>query len=430
MPRRPLTAYFNTTFARLGVCVVTVVALASVAIDRLMHTTSLDAVVNAPRVDVVAPVEGTIVEVAARPGEAVAAGAAVALLRRAEWTQGVDQEAGARLAQLRARVVAVDTQAGTLRRLRWLLKVRVMKHQASTVAQLDEQVRCADAAAAEHRAAQDRLAALVARNGATQAEVDRARAERAAADGQLARVKEMGDAARGGVLTDFGAQDVSYSQQRIDELTVQIAALERESALAHAELDALAARLGPTFGAAADSAAPSAGRGDAATLPADVSGTVAVPSAVRGVVWSVPHAPGSLVMKGAVLATLVDCADVYLEARVSPRDEAGIEPGMPVRFRFAGASDEMTGRVAYVRGGAVRDEAATVARLATEARAAADARVVITPDRGGFGAAPANFCRVGRSAKVRFGGGRVETAPAARALSWLRRAVPARLAAG
>jgi multidrug resistance efflux pump len=402
-----MTSLLNTRTARLLLTVAILAALGLVASDRALYRTSIDAVVNAPRVEVVAPVEGTIATLPGRPGRALAAGSLVATLRRAAWSQGMEHEAGARLAHLQTRVATLEAHAGTLRALAAQLSARVVRHRTSHVAQLGEAVRAAALDVTERRAAHERLEALARVQGATVAELATARAGRETAEARLARAEEALRAARAGVLTDQGAQDVPYSQQRHDEVTMQLATLDAARAQARTELATLAAQMGGAPESAAQLVA-STGRAETGDAPGgarvlDVLGDVAVPSPGEQVVWSVNHAPGSLVLKGTVLATMVDCADVFLEARVSTRDAVAIQPGAPVRFHFAGESREVPGRVAYVRGGAVRDEVPTVARLTTEERAASDGRVVITLDARAIGARPENFCQVGRSGKVRFG---------------------------
>jgi biotin carboxyl carrier protein len=396
-----LLKFFNTVVARLILSLGIIGALGMVAADRLLYRSSIDAVVNAPRIEVVAPAEGVIAALPIRPGSTVAVGATVAAIQRTSWSQGVADEIGVRVTQLRTQVAALDDEAAALRALRAELRARVVRHRASSVAQLADEERAIRASAEESRRAYARLRALRDANSATEAEVEVAQSASVRADAALARVREAGRAVAGGVVTEpmgGGAQDVPYSQQRVDDLTIQLAQLAAAQATAVAELRALEAQLGmahsPTTGERADTAAA------ADRMPV---GTIALVSHSGGVVWSVPHALGSIVMKGAVVATLVDCAEVFLEARISPRDEAAIRAGQPVTFRFVGERTELPGTVAYVRGGGVRADAQTVAHLATGPRAATDGRVVIAPDARAMGAVPRNSCHVGRSVKVSFG---------------------------
>nr|MCU0624400.1 HlyD family efflux transporter periplasmic adaptor subunit [Gemmatimonadaceae bacterium]MCU0636526.1 HlyD family efflux transporter periplasmic adaptor subunit [Gemmatimonadaceae bacterium] len=231
----------------------------------------------------------------------------------------------------------------------------------------------------------ERLVTLRGKDASTEADVDRARAEWRMADAEATAAEARLAAGARGVITAPGAMDVPYSQQRTDELVMQLAALRSEITIARAELRSLAA------GATTDVA-------DSTEV-----GTVAVRAVADGVVWSTRHTRGAHVAKGTTVVTLIDCTRLYLDATISPRAQDRVVPGATVQVRFAGTHTALTGVVAYVRGGGVREDELSAARL-TQLNRDNDSHAIIRIDADAAGARPGNFCQVGRSAKVVFDG--------------------------
>jgi multidrug resistance efflux pump len=185
--------------------------------------------------------------------------------------------------------------------------------------------------------------------------------------------------------TAQGAQDVPYSQQRVDEIAVQITNLLAEFTLATNELRDIESTT------------------NSANTDSIVDGTVPIRANVDGVVWAVSPSNGNHIRKGTSLVTLIDCSRLYLDATISPRYQDKIEPGANVRLRFAGTSREFPGKVDYVRGGGVREDGLAVAQLTLDNRRN-DSHAIIHVEEQAIGALPGNFCQVGRSAKVIFDG--------------------------
>ena len=376
--------HLNTRIARLVLALLIVIALVGVAAQRTLYETSIEAVVNAPRVDIEAPTEGRVDAIAVEPGRAVTGGAMLVTLRRGAWSRTPTGEIGARAQLLRAQVTAYETKLATLERLRDSLVGRVRRHRTSIVAELEAGVAAARARAEERTLNFRRVVVLRAQQGFTEADLERARAEMQVAVAELAFQQTRLDAARRGTITAQGAMDVPYSQQRVDEIAMQVATLRTDLATARAELRAITA-------------------GDADVLDSTEAGTIPVRAAVDGVVWSTRYGRGAHVEKGAVLATLIDCSRLYLDATISPRYADRVVPGAPVLLRFAGSSEELPGQIAYVRGGGVREDEASAAKLTLLDRDN-NSHAIIRVDPTAIGATPGNFCQVGRSAKVIFDG--------------------------
>lgn len=371
----------DSRLPRLLLALVIAVALLSVAAERALYRTSIEAVVNAPRVDIVAPIDGIVDSVGVAAGAAVDGGAVVARLRRDAWTASGDTPVAARSAFLHERVDIVARELRTLVDLADSLTLRETRYRQTSVERLAADLLAAEARVAERRLVMEQVDAMHRIDGSTKLDVARARAELASAEADVARISATLRSARSGVISGEGGQDVPYSRQRLDQLTIDIARLR-------ADRDALKA----------EARTMSVG---ALSVEADSTGKVSVTAPSSGITWTLSATPGERVIKGTPLATLVDCRRAYLEATVTPRDGDRISAQQRVVVRFAGTSIESHGTVRSVRGGGLRPDGSTAAELSLENRRG-DTRVIVDVDTDSIGQSSANFCQVGRHAKVFF----------------------------
>jgi multidrug resistance efflux pump len=358
-----------------------VIALSAVVMERAVYRTSVEAVVNAPRVEITAPIEGVIDTVGAAQGTAVRAGALLVRLRRDAWATNGDPTLGARSALLRARVDIVAHQLSTLLEMQEELSAREQRYRATVIERLESDLRAAQVKLAERRLSVDQALAMEKVNGASKLEVARAHSDAAAAEADVTRIRVALTSAQRGIVTGEGGQDVPYSRQRLDQLALDIARLR-------AERDELKAEDATMVNGAVG-------------IEHDAGGAVAVAAPAAGMLWQFAATPGERVLKGSHLGTLVDCSRVYLEATVTPHDGDRIDLSKGVVVRFAGTSTEVHGRVRSVRGGGLRPDDAAAAELTlTDTRG--DSRVIIDLDARQIDQSAANFCQVGRNAKVFF----------------------------
>jgi multidrug resistance efflux pump len=366
---------------RLLLTLVIIVVLTSVFAERALYRTSIEAVVNAPRVQVLAPIDGTVDTVGTTLGEAVRAGDLLVRVRRDAWSATGEGDVGNRVALLRDRIDIVARQLATLVEMQEALAVRSARYRQTAVVRLEANVQAADARAHERTLALAQAEALRKVDGIPQSDLERTRAETAVAVAEAQRLRAALRSARAGIVVDESGQDAPYSQQRLDQLTIDVARLRAERDAMKVELAAL--RMG-TVGVA-DTATP----------------VVSLSAPTAGVVWTVPAAIGERVLKGTPVATLVDCSRVYLEASVTPYDGDRIVPGTAVLVHFAGRSREYKARVLTVRGGGLRPEGDAAAQLLTPNRDG-DAKVIVSIDPASIEQTAGNFCQVGRQAKIIF----------------------------
>jgi multidrug resistance efflux pump len=378
--------FLDHRLARLTLATSIVIVLAGIAASRVLYSTSIEAVLNAPRITLVAPRDGVVDSLAVVAGQSVAPGQPLLQLRRTPWSSGIGDERDARAFVLTRRAEALAAEVRTLEALRDSLGVRLRTFRLATIERLAADTLATAARAIERGRQFARVEQLRQVDGTTDVDVDRLRAEVATARAEHERAVAAARAAQLGVVVDPGGQDAPYSRQRLDELHLRLAELRAEQTMIRAEL--------ATMGGSALAS------GERATTDLDA---VLVRASAHGVVWSVSTSPGESVLRGAPLITLIDCSRLFFEATIGPREQDHILPGMPVQVRFAGTSTKLPAQVAFVRGGGLRESDEGAAQLQFDRRRT-DARVVIDVTAEAVGAAPGNFCQVGRSAKVIFDG--------------------------
>lgn len=371
----------DSRLPRLLLALLISVALLSVFAERALYRTSIEAVINAPRVDIVAPIDGIVDSVGVLQGSAVVGGHVAVRVRRDAWTASGDTPLASKSAFLEDRADIVGREIATLVALEDSLKRRETRYRRTLIAQLTADLQAARARAAEQRLVMEQIASLLQVEGSTKLDVARATSALAAAEADVTRLAVTLASAKDGVVSDDGGQDVPYSRQRLDQLTIDIARLRSERDVLKAESGSLNVGV--------------------LNVAGDSAGNVSVTAPISGIAWSVNATAGARVLKGATLATLVDCGRVYLEATVTPRDGDRIDVNKFVVVRFAGSTLESRGTVRMVQGGGVRAEGQAAAEL-TQNNRRGDTRVIIDLDASTIEQSSANFCQIGRNAKVFF----------------------------
>jgi len=375
---------------------------------------SIDAIVQARRVPLVVPTEGMIDSLGVRDGQEVHPGD---FLFSVSDQRGLSPQSGAyadqteRLRTLQGRVEAIDGRIEALEKIREGLAKRVRYHTEASIAVATRRTRQAAAArteaasrssevsdAAAQRALQasrelERVERLRSRNAATQSELDETRAaavaaqaavtsSRSSASGGDAGAGPKLDAARNGILVEQGTQDVSVSQQQMDQIARDINQLVAERRALQAELDALQSRMQQT-----------------AETMESASGAIFT-SPVWGVVSSIAATQGLFLGKNTQAMELIDCTSVYVEATVPTRYYDQITPGSRVRIEMVGRDEAIPGVVEYIRGGSVKTLQDPAAEL--PARKKPEAHAFIRFETGALKMDPGSFCYVGRAATVLF----------------------------
>jgi|GEM_PF-413734 len=400
-------AYANATIRRL---LKTAVGLALVVIvgwgpaQRLMQTTSVEAVVNARLVTLRTPIEGQVIAAQARltVGATVAAGTPLLAIvnPRADRTrldelrrlvEGLEHDRQLLRAKLES-ARALHTEFAAQTRLFQEGRIRQLE---ARLAEIRSEIEVAKARREEAADVLQRTETLAAKGWQTRASLDRVRRERDIADQHIvaaehrARTVEVElEAARAGTFVGDSYNDRPRSSQRADELQQQVAELtaelqqnESRTALLREELAAEQARFA-----------------NMARV------TVAAPS--KGTIWELLTAPGEQVNRGQELLRMLDCSTAVVTATVSESVFNRLQVGGPARFRFRDGGKEHEGYIVHLAGVA---EAPANLAIAPRSLVKEAYRVSVAIPA----LARSQTCHLGRTGRVVFGDGGEASALAA-----------------
>ena len=386
-----------SVLARIAVGVTVVALSVWYGGERLIHRVSLEGVVNSPLLLLRAPIDGRVVKSLARPGLSLSAPTELLEIEDPRIDTRLSTELAAQRARLAAQIAALDERTTALTTLRDQLTSRVEEHRAATTERLQHSVNELKASleaanSALSRASEDdkRVAKLAPDRLASQQRIDeahdtlrRAQADVARVTAELARTRSELDAAQRGILIGEGYGDVPYSQQRIDEIRLTLAELAQQRGVLVADLAETETR------AAAESH----------RLEQVTSSRLSAPSGA--VVLSANVREGSEVVRGDILAELVDCSRAYIEAALPERGFDKVRPGSAATVTLRGNGATLHAIVRALQGaGAVqapRDFAALLERPTSDAMT-----VILDVNPAEFKEFSGGRCQVGRQATVVF----------------------------
>jgi multidrug resistance efflux pump len=385
----------------LGLGIVAVVGYAPV--QRLLQTSSVEAVVNARMITLRAPIDG-VVEAGPNPldfGTFLARGDVMFRIvnRRAERSRLDDL--ARRIEQLKGERPGIATQLTNARTLledlteqtRLFAEARILQLEARQ-AELFAEVAAARAKDQALKIALDRYTRL-AGNGVmsasqlTQAQRDSSVAEEleTAAQKRLEAVGVELASAKRGVFVGDSYNDRPRSSQRADELAQQVSSLAGTLAEADQRITRLTAELAEEKVRYSDLAA------------------VEMVAPTNGSVWEMLTAPQEQVQRGQELVRMLDCAGAVVTAVVSEAVYNRLQVGSAARFQPREGHEDLPGRVIRLTGAS-----ASPANLAIQPsvllRESYHVTVAVPRLAEGRG------CMVGRTGRVIFEDGPVEASAA------------------
>jgi multidrug efflux pump subunit AcrA (membrane-fusion protein) len=389
LPRR----YF-----RIGLAFVCI-ALAGLAF--VLHTTNMvtaDAVLDGRRIVVRAQIDGRILDGAPRVGDVVARNDLVATVVAQVTDRRSVMSAQAERDELAAKLAALDGERGRLEALQTQLQMEVSRFTGLSLARVNAELQAAhsnvESADSSYRVAHadaERARKMIGTGSMGASEIDQkigaedeAKHKLAAAQADLARLMVDAGAFAAGINARDGQNDVPYSRQRLDEIAIRLNEIGSERA-------ALVAR---DRGLAQEIARESDWLGTQTRFESRAQ--------EQAVVWRQPVAAGTDVVKGDVLAELVDCADMFVLARIPLDDAATISPGDAVSIEIAGTRVATTGEVRIVRGSASASPRGTEASGLDAPGAERWAEVEIKVDPRNIAAKGGNLCGIGSGVRVWF----------------------------
>jgi multidrug resistance efflux pump len=397
----PLTRRLSGAVLGLGI-----VAVGFVPFQKLLQSSSFEAVATAPMVTLRAPIDG---EAEAGPmpldlGASPASGDILLHIRnhRADRSRVDDlarriEELGDERPGLVARLEAARAQLGDLtQQTRLFAEARILQLEARQD-ELKAEVAAAQARNEEAKTTLDRFTALAGRGWTPVAQLNQAQRDGSVAQmleaGALTRLEAVGvelAAAQRGVFIGggSGSNDRPRYMQRADQLEQQVSGLTETLA----ERDKRERRL---TGDLAEEKAR-----HALLAEADVT------APVTGRVSEVLIAPGEQVRRGQDMLHLLDCGRVVVTAVISGPVYDRLRVGSPVRFEPRDSREQHPGRVV-----SLTTASSAQANLGGQASSLAPAGYRVTISVPKLANEP--NCIVGRIGRVYLGDGAVEVTAAA-----------------
>ncbi|MCD8504628.1 MAG: HlyD family secretion protein [Burkholderiaceae bacterium] len=387
---------FNGKFFRRLVGIIILVALLIVVGPALFKIQSANAIVNGHVVYVNSPLEGVVTDIFKSVGSTVERGEPLMTVNNPRVGERLLEELKAQRRTLTERINGLARQQTSLQAMQSDLRIRVDLHNSHETTRLDHQIAEARAQAlaqqgtvSELKLTLEKNQKLLAQNFISEVEFDRSRfaleiGERQlqAIEAKIRMLESEQDALAAGVYLGEGRNDVPYTQQKLEEISVQLINIDADISEADARLAALDMQI----------------EAEQTNLQKLREAILVAP--VTGMIWRQYFPVGSDVILASRLSALVDCSDLFVEAAVPDKDLAGLSEGSRVNYRLVGSHEWAVGEVFKLvgSGNRVRDET-LAAQLDTEVR---DGRIFIRIEQGSLPDMQANQCYVGRGAEVTF----------------------------
>lgn len=389
--------FWNRRWVRIAVGVAFLLVGLIVILPALTGYTSLDGTVNARIIAVSSPIEGTVMNTAPKSGTPIDEGELLLAIKNERVNRYGLSELQAELKATQDTLKSTALQQNELVSLRNDLQGRYTTYRDAMLRNIDneivaqqERIGANTARAQERKSDRERKEQLRVSGHLSEAELVRTRvAERVAehelegSQTELDRLKRKKDAVQKGIFIEEGRNDVPYSLQRIDEISMALLTLATRR-------DELGARLVKLQQQVSDEEART-----------NSLAYATIRSQMNGVIWRNYVVAGSNVVVGTELLNLLNCRDLFVDIIVHEVNYDDIYPGRESQVRLYGRDEAISGRVAFVRGSRAdfEDKILAASLPRTEGKYA-KIRVDLLPSE--MNTDYQNFCQVGRSAQVRF----------------------------
>jgi multidrug resistance efflux pump len=339
---------------------VTVCAVGSYAVlANGSHVVSDNAVVSAYTISLRAPINGIVSQLSGKVGDIVASGTVLAHIDDPR----IDDQRLVGL-QSQVRTIAADRAAreqerDSLKHLQTDLLARADRYDRAQAqfmtlqaAEAERQMQSKFAARTFSQRDYNRKSQLGQSGFAAPADVERARstALQSDADAQanmvrLAYSRLQAQAARDGVLLSNGANDVSASRQRADEIAIRLTDIDHD-------IDQLTI-----------SARETAVQLDAERRRIDTLRSADLVAPTQAMLWRVGATAGERLGVGDTVGELIDCRQAFVVDTIPQDSYPDVVIGSTARIRLAGETADRSGRVVAVTGDTRTDDGRNLAAL-------------------------------------------------------------------
>lgn len=375
----------------LGITLIAAVVL----VPAVASFQSINAIVNTHYVTIKSPIEGALHDFSKMPGQPIEQGEALVRISNARFKESAVNEMEVEQKTLAERSLGLQQHLKNLQQLQKELQNRVSVHRSHEFLRLEEQLA---QALAEKKAQQSlireqqllaqRNALLLKENFISSAQNEAAQYALEVTQSRLdifqARIRLLEtekQALQRFVYLGEGRNDVPYTQQRLDEVRLQITDVaarlhENEQRSSDVQLQIRKER---------DNMA--------------VSREVTMHSPSKGVLWRKFGSNGTEVVMGTDLAHVITCDNLFLDVAVPESSLESFEIGKPVQYRLMGSAKWLVGHIHAVTGsGNNLQDVTLVAQLQREKK---DARIFVKIQSSDLDKPEENLCFAGRKVDVK-----------------------------
>ena len=383
----------KTSKRALGFGIVLIAAV--VLIPALANFQSVNAIVNTHYVVIKSPIEGTLEGFSKMPGQAIAQGEELLKISNTRFKETSVNEMEVEQKTLAERSLGLQQHLKNLQQLQQELQNRVSVHRTHEFLRLEDQIAQAQAEKKaqeslirEQQLLAQRNALLLKENFISTAQNEAAQYALEVTQSRLdifqARIRLLEtekQAVKRFVYLGEGRNDVPYTQQRLDDVRLQITEVTarlRENAQRNADVQL-------QINKERDSMA--------------VSREVLMQSPSTGVLWRKFGSNGTEVVIGTDLAHVITCDNLFLDVAVPESSLGSFVIGKPVQYRLIGTTQWLTGHIHAVTGsGNNLQDVTLVAQLQREKK---DARIFVKVNASELDKPQENLCFAGRKVDVK-----------------------------
>jgi multidrug resistance efflux pump len=375
----------------LGVLLIAFVVI----VPAMANFQSVNAIVNTHYVVVKSPIEGTLDGFSIMPGQPIEQGAELVRINNTRFKESAVNEMAVEQKTLAERSLGLQQHLKNLQQLQKELQNRVSVHRNHEFLRLEEQLaqakaekKAQESLIREQQLLAQRNALLLKENFISQAQSEAAHYALEVTQSRLdifqARIRLLEtekQAIQRFVYLGEGRNDVPYTQQRLDDVRLQITEV--------------AARLRENEQRSADIQWQISKERDNMA----VSREVLLQSPSKGVLWRKFGSNGTEVLIGTDLAHVITCENLFLDVAVPESSLESFQIGKPVQYRLIGTNQWLTGHIQAVTGsGNNLQDVTLVAQLQREKK---DARIFVKIDSSDLNKPQENLCYAGRKVDVK-----------------------------
>lgn len=368
---------------------------AVVLVPALASFQSINAIVNTHYVTIKSPIEGALDGFAKMPGQPIAQGEELVRISNTRFKESAVNEMEVEQKTLAERSLGLQQHLKNPQQLQKDLQKRVSVHRTHEFLRLEEQLaqaqsekKAQESLIREQQLIAQRQALLVKENFISPAQNEAAQYALEVTQSRLdifkARIRLLEtekQAVKSFVYLGEGRNDVPYTQQRLDDVRLQITEV--------------AARLRENERRSADVQLQISQERESMA----VSREVRMQSPSTGVLWRKFGSNGTEVVIGTDLAHVITCDNLFLDVAVPESSLESFEIGKPVQYRLIGSTTWLTGQIHAVTGsGNNLQDTTLVAQLQREKK---DARIFVKINAADLSKPQENLCFAGRKVDVK-----------------------------